>query len=180
MKAIESFGFVTVGDYKQFVNFNIFKGKYYRVKKIALLLVIAALCFTLILVGYLNSNKNFWIIAGVIALCSFMFVYTVNVNVKRVCNRMAKTVRAKQRVTFGKNGFVFELLFDNEKDGENEYDEIFYDELDYVYDAPNSIYLYIEKRSVIIIPKRNMNISSDEARAFLKKYIPAQKLIICV
>jgi hypothetical protein len=147
-------------------------------KSIVLALFLLVSEIILFALGFLRSVKGLWIIGGVLLLCVGMFFYTINVNVKRTCNSNAKTVRAKQNVTFGKNGFVFELLFNNEE--ENERDEIFYDELDAVYFAAKAIYLYIEKRSVIIIPKRNLNISPIEAREFLKKYIDPQKLVICV
>ena len=178
MKAIESLGFVSLKDYKEYVLFHVLKGKYYRWKKYGISIGVVVLCVALLVAGYFLENKTLFMGAGAIALCSFMFIYTLNVNVKNACNGKAKTVRAKQQTRFGKNGFVFELLLDNEE--ENERDEIFFDELEKVYDAPNAIYFYIEKRSVIIIPKRNLKISPAEAREFLQKFIPEEKLVICI
>ena len=62
---------------------------------------------------------------------------------------------------------------------ENEHDEIFYDELEAIYLTKHAIYVYIEKRSVIIIPKRNLKVTPFEAYSFLYKYIPKGKLILC-
>lgn len=178
MKAIESMGFVTPRDYTKYVRFNVLKGKYYRVKSIGAIVAIVVLTVALLLIGLLTGEKSLWIAAGALVLCSIMFLYTINTNVKNACKGKAKVIRAKQHTVFGKNGLVFELLFDNEE--ENEHDEIFYDELEHVYDTKHAIYVYIEKRSVIVIPKRNLNMSPAEARAFLQKYIPAQVLVICV
>lgn len=176
MKAIESIGFVTPRDYNSYIRFNMLKGKYYRIKVCVVSISILLIALFFFANGFLTENKNFFILGGAILLCSLMFLYTLNVNVKRVCNSNAKTVRAKQKTVFGKNGFIFELLFDDES--LNEHDEIFFDEIDTIYLAPKAIYIYIEKRSVIIIPKRNLKIEPYEAKAFLEKYIP-QKLVVC-
>ena len=178
MKAIESLGYVTPRDYTHFVRFNILKGKYYRVKAAVGIVMALIVCAFLAINGVVKGEKSYFILAGAVLLCIFMLFYTINNNVKNHCNRQPKVIRAQQKAVFGKNGFVFELLFKDEE--ENEHDEIFYDELEYVYDTKHAIYLYIEKRSVLIIPKRNLNMSPAEAREFLKKYIPAQKLVICV
>ena len=177
MKALSSIGYVTPRDYSAYVKFNLLKGKYYRLKSAFLVLIIAVLSAFLILSGLANGNKNYFIFAGIIVLCSLMFLYTVNINVKNTCNKSAKIIRAKQRTEFGKNGFVFELMFENAE--ENEYNEIFYDEVDNIYLAPKAIYIYIEKRSVIVIPKRNISVTPKEAHDFLKKYVPEHKLIVC-
>lgn len=175
---LKSEGYVTPMDYNHYIRFNLLKGRYYRLKIIAIVFAIAVTCITLLLYGFAASNKGFWIAAGAILLCVVMFFYTLNVNVKRVCNSSAKVIRAKQRTEFGKNGFVFELIFKNNE--ENEYNEILYDEIDCIYLAPKAIYIYIEKRSVIVIPKRNINIAPIEARAFLAKFVPDHKLVVCV
>ena len=178
IKALKSEGYVTPRDYNVFMKFSLIKGRYYRFKVIGLIVLLTVITLTLAFLGWVKQEKTFFIGAGAILLCVFMFFYTVNTNVKRVCNKSAKVIRAKQRLTFGKNGFVFELLFKNEE--ENEYDEIFYDEVDNIYLAPQAMYIFIEKRSVLVVPKRNLNMSPVEAMAFLQKYVPAQKLVICV
>lgn len=178
LRPLESFGYVTPKDYTAYLKFNLLKGRYYRLKVMAVLLCLGTVCAWLLLAGFANGNKSLWIAAGAIALCAFMFIYTINVNVKRICNKSAKVIRAKQRTEFGKNGFVFELLFDNAE--ENEYNEIFYDEIEKIYLAPKAMYIYIEKRSVIVVPKRNLKVEPIEARAFLTKFVPAHKLVVCV
>ena len=116
MKTLASEGFVTPRDYNAYLKFNLLKGKYYRLKKVIVIVSIIALCATLVLSGLTSGNKNYFVIAGIVLLCFLMFLYTVNVNVKNICTRNAKIIRARQKTTFGKNGFVFELLFDNEED----------------------------------------------------------------
>jgi hypothetical protein len=178
LRPLESEGYVTPRDYSAYLKFNLLKGKYYRIKVIMVLLSIGVICAWLLLAGLGTGNTNLVIASGAIALCAFMFYYTINVNVKRVCNKGAKVIRAKQKTQFGKNGFVFELLFQNGE--EDEFSEILYDEIEKIYLAPKAMYIYIEKRSVIVIPKRNLKIAPVEARAFLTKFVPAHKLVVCV
>lgn len=178
MTPLKSEGYVTPKDYNRYIKFNLLKGKYYRIKVIFIIFAIAAVCISLFYAGFVTGTKGMWIAAGAILLCVFMFFYTTGVNVKRICNKSAKVIRAKQKTEFGKNGFVFELIFQNNE--ENEYNEILYDEIDKIYLAPYAMYIYIEKRSVIVVPKRNLNIPPIEARAFLTKFVPAQKLVVCV
>lgn len=177
MKAIKSEGYVSIADYKAFIKFHLMRGKYYRLKSAMLIFGILIIAVGLITFGWLIHNKGMLIGGGAVLLCLIMFFYTLNVNVKRVCTGKAKTVRAIQKTAFGKNGFVFDLVFKDPE--ENEHDEIFFDELEVVYVTRNTIYLYIEKRSVIIIPKRNLKISPEEAFAYLQKYIPSEKLVVC-
>lgn len=179
MKSIQSEGFVTPKDYVHYLRFNMLKGRYYRLKCIAFFFCVAVIVIWLLLAGLQTGNKNLWMIAGVILLCIGMFFYTVNNNVKRLCTKSSKVVRATQRTQFGKNGFVFELIFNNPEE-EDEFNEILYDEVEMIYLAPHAMYVYIEKRSVVIIPKRNLKIAPIEARAFLEKFVDAQKLCICV
>lgn len=179
MKALECNGFVTPRDYTLYCRFNILKGRFYRVKAIAAAVILVAACLLLVLFGLAYGIKELFVVAGIILLCALMFAYVMSVNVKNTCNGKAKIVRAKQRTVFGKNGMVFELLFDKTPE-ENEYSEIFFDEIDRIYDGPKAIYVYIDKRSVLVLPKRNLNMSPAEVRGFLKKYVPAQKLVICV
>lgn len=179
MKALECNGFVTPRDYTFFCRFNILKGRYYRVKTIAAAVILVAVCLLLLLCGLAYRQKVLFVAAGIILLCTLMFAYVMSVNVRNICNSKAKTVRARQHTVFGKNGIVFELIFDKTPE-ENEYSEIFFDEIDCIYDGPKAIYIYIEKRSVLVLPKRNLNMSPAEARGFLKKYVPAQRLVLCV
>ena len=177
IKPLEAEGYVTPRDYSAYLKFNLLKGKYYRLKVAMVILSLTVICAWLLIAGWAYGDKSLWIAAGAIALSAIMFLYMVNNNVKRICNQSAKVVRAKQRTQFGKNGFVWELLFQNEE--ENEYNEIFYDEIDKIYLAPKAMYIYIEKRSVIVIPKRNLKVEPIEARAFLMNYLPEGKLVVC-
>jgi len=174
---LESFGYVTAKDYSKYVKFHVLKGKNYRVKTYLIVLGIVIAAALLVYYGLATRSKGLIIAAGAIVLAFCMFIYTINVNVKRICRSNAKTVRGKQETIFGKNGFVFNLIMQNEE--ENEHDEIFYDELEMVYLAKHAIYVYIEKRSVIIIPKRNLKVTPNEAYTFLKAFIPADKLTLC-
>ena len=174
---LESSGFVTPKDYSRYVKFHVLKGKNYRVKTYLIVLGVVIAAALLLYYGLATRSKGLIIAAGAVVLALCMFIYTINVNVKRICRSNAKTVRAKQETVFGKNGFVFDLIMQNPE--ENEHDEIFYDELEAIYLTKHAIYVYIEKRSVIIIPKRNLKVTPFETYSFLYKYIPKGKLILC-
>ena len=178
VKPIRSEGYVALKDYISYTRFHAFKGKYYRIKTMVLLLAILATCAYMAIYALATGAHKYLVIAGIMLLCTGMFFYVVNINVKNVCKKNAKTVYATQKTEFGKNGFVVDMLFKNPE--ENEHYEIFYDEVERVYFAPKAIYVYIEKRSAIIIPKRNLKINPYEARCFLQEYIPPQKLVVCV
>ncbi len=176
MKAIKSEGYVTVKDYNSYARFNVFKGKYYRIIMTLLGLLLFLVCVAMVVVGFAYGIKTLWILAGVLALCVLMFFYTLSVNVKNTCRRNSDIVRAVQKTMFGKNGFVVDLVFKDES--KNEQYEILYDEVEKIYLTRDAIYIYVEKRSAIVIPKRNLKIEPAEALEFLKKYAP-QKLVIC-
>lgn len=176
MKALESLGFVAAGDYSAYVKFNMFKGRYYRIKGIILAVMLTLACLILAFYGLATGNKGFIIAAGALLLCCAMFGYIIKVNVRNYCKSRASLVRAKQKVIFGKNGLVHELMLSPE----SEINEYFYDSLLKVYDTRNAIYLYFDTKSVIILPKRNLNMSPAEARSFLQSFIPAQKLVVCI
>lgn len=176
MKALESNGFVTVKDYASYVRFNIFKGRYYRVKQITLAVLMILLCCTLVFVGFAVRAKGYFIAAGIILLCCIMFGYVIKVNVNNYCKTKAELVRAKQKAVFGKNGLVHELLLEPEP----EHNEYFYEDLEKVYVTKNALYMYFDSKTSLVIPGRNMNMSRAETCKFLKTFIPNGKLVICV
>ncbi len=176
MKAIRSEGYVTVKDYNSYARFNVFKGKYYRIIMTVLALLLLVVCVSLLVFGFLMAEKKLWILAGALVLAVAFFFYLLSVSVKNTCKLNADTVRAVQKTVFGKNGFVVDLVFKDES--KNERYEILYDETEKIYLTRNAIYIYVEKRSAIVIPKRNLKIEPSEALAFLKQYAP-QKLVIC-
>ena len=110
-------------------------------------------------------------------LTAAMFAYVIKVNVRNICRKNAKAVRGKQHILSGKNGLVFELLYENEAD--NEYTDVLYDELDHIYETKGYYYIYVDKRTIIIAPKRNLRITQSEARAFLQSFA-GDKYVICV
>ncbi len=175
MKALESFGFVAIPDYSSFVRFNIFKGKYYRIKMMILAFLMAAICLYFALLGIYSRTAKYLIIAGILLLCCGMFGYVVRVNVKNFCKSRANIVRAKQKVVFGKNGLVHDLMLEPEPE-RNEY---FYEDLKMIYDTKAALYLYFDKKSVLILPKRNLNMTPEETRAFLIKIVPNHLLTFC-
>lgn len=176
MKALESNGFVSVKDYAAYVRFNIFKGKYYRVKEIFLAVFMTLVCLALVLLGIAKRAKGFFIAAGIVLLCCIMFGYVLKVNVKNYCKSKEKLVRAKQKAVFGKNGLIHELLLEPEP----EHNEYFYEDLEKVYLTKSALYMYFDSKTSLIIPGRNTNMSYAETKKFLETFIDSQKLVICL
>lgn len=177
MKPFESYGKLNKNDYATYMRFAMLKGKYHRVKTLAAALLLTAGVITLALCGLLYSRKELLIIAGILLLCAAMFAYMIKTSVKNVLAKNAKAARGIQHVLFGKNGFIFELLYENEADCE--YNDVLYEELEKVYETKAHFFIFMDKRSAIIVPKRNLRITAAEARGFLQKFIP-DKFVICV
>ncbi len=175
-KPFESFGFVTPRDYGAYVRFNLLKGKYYRLKALLAALLLTAAIIVLAVFGINTGRRDLRIYSGILLLVTAMFAYVIKVNVRNICRKNAKTVRGKQHVLFGKNGFIFELLFENKAD--DEYTDVLYDEIDVIYEATNCFYIYVDKRTVIIVPKRNLRVSLAESRGFLQSFV-GDKFVIC-
>ena len=177
MKPFESFGVLGQRDYGIFLRFNLLKGKYYRVITLAIALLYTALIIALAVIGLNNSNRDLVLTAGILLLCAGMAAYVIKVNVRNICRKHIKAMKGKQHILFGKNGLIFELLYEKEED--NEYTDILYDELDKVYETKAYYYIYVDKRTVLIAAKRNLRIPNSEAREFLQSFIP-DKFVICV
>lgn len=177
MKVLQSKGYVTVGDYSSYVKFNMFKGKFYRLKVRLLVVAVTAACLLLGIYGVRLHNMGMIIGAGIVLLCSAMFAYVVRVNVRNYCRSRADYVRSEQQVVFGKNGFTFEVL---SKNNELPFTETLYSEIEVLYFAPGAIYIYLGGGSVVILPSRNINLRKADAIEFLTRYVPAEKLVICV
>lgn len=177
MKPFESFGKLNKNDYTAFVRFGMLKGKYHRVYALLAALALTAGVLALALTGIARKNKEALICAGILLLCAGMLAYMIKTNVRNVMVKNARAARGTQHVLFGKNGFVFELLYDKESDCE--YTDVLYEEIDRVYETKAHFIIYIDKRTAVIVPKRNLRINVASAREFLQKFIP-DKFVICV
>ena len=176
----ESFGYVAKPDYAKYVRFNMLKGKYHRPKAYAAAFVLTVAVVALAVAGVNSKNTSLLILSGILLLCAGMFAYVIKITVNNICAKNAKAVRGKQHVLFGKNGFIFELLYKNEAD--NEYTDVLFEEIDSVFEtkgAAGYFYIYIDKRTVIIVPKRNLRIDPLSAREYIQELLP-EKFFICV
>ncbi|MBO4452513.1 MAG: YcxB family protein [Clostridia bacterium] len=178
MKPFETFGYLNQKDYGTFVRFNIVRGKYYRVKAAVIGVLIVGAVAALAVAGIVNSNRDLLIAAGALLLSTAMFAYIVKVNVKNICASNARSVKGKQHILFGKNGFIFELLYSKEED--NEYTDVLFDEISKIYETKRYFYIYIDKRTIFIAPKRNLRVSDDEARECIQSLVAPEKFVRCV
>ena len=173
----ETFGYVTQKDYGAFVRFNILKGRFYRLKAAFAALVLAAAVITLLALGLATKNRDLMIAAGIILLSAGMGAYMIKVQVRNVCRRNAKAVRGKQHILFGKNGLIFELKYQNSED--DEYTDVLYEEIDFIYETRGYYYIYVDKHTIMIAPKRSLRVSVDEANRFLQEFVP-DKYVVCL
>lgn len=177
IKPLVSKGKVIASDYVEFARFNAFKGRFYRVKIKAIPIVSCLIGIPLALIGLFYKQY----ILAIVAFVVLFFVYTLMSSFKNKGNRMfivnKRFAGAIHHVVFGKNGFINETTFIN---GETDHNEYLFDEVQKIYFAPSAIYIYMDKSSVFILPSRNVKVSKEEALAHLLKYVPQEKLIICV
>lgn len=178
MKALESLGYMKPDHYKEYVIFNFLKTKYHRILKLIISAVYSLSAVALLIYGFSSKNKTVMWVSVALLVLGALFIYSINRNVKAICRSNAKLMRGVQHVKFGKNGFIFNLIF--KKESENEHYEVTFEEIMKIYDAPKAFYVYINKRSVVIIPKEYLCCTISEAEKYLETYCPAEKLVKCV
>lgn len=177
MKPLVSKGKIVVKDYIEFARFNMFKGKFYRIKIRALPVIACLIGIPVALFG-LIYQQYIYALAAFVLLFS---VYTLMASFKNKGKRMfvvnKRFAGAVHHVVFGKNGFINEVTL---ADGSTEHNEYLFSEVEKIYLAPSAIYIYMDKSSVFILPSGNVQITRDEAVAHLLKFVPEDKLVVCV
>ncbi len=176
MKPLECNGKLILSDYVDFARFNVFKGKYFRIKIMAVPFVAALFCIFMIYLSVMQSTLIYGFIAVMMILMLRVVLGSFKTKGKQMYAANAKYARAVQSTLFGKNGFITELKSEGKEAEHNEY---YFDEVQKIYFAPNAVYVYMNKKSVFILPKRNFKVTIDQALSYLSEYVPAEKLVIC-
>ncbi len=177
MKALESIGQVIANDYVEFARFNTFKGKLYRVTIKAIPIFACLIGIPMALFGLIFRQYPYAILAFVLLFSAYSLMSSFKNKGKRMFVANARFAGATHHVVFGKNGFINEVTF---KDGTTDHNEYYFEETMKIYYAPQAIYIYMDKGSVFILPKRNFNIEEKEALAHLVRFVPDYKLVVCI
>lgn len=177
IKPLVSKGKVVPNDYVEFARFNAFKGKYYRIKVRAVPIVSCLIGIPLGLFGLIVQQYLLAIAAFIILFSTYSLMSSFKNKGKRMFVVNKKFAGAVHHVVFGKNGFINEVTY---SDGNTEHNEYLFGEVEKIYFAPAAIYIYMDKSSVFILPSHNVQVTKEEALAHLLKYVPEDKLIICV
>lgn len=176
-------GKVVLSDYREYANFDIFRGKFSRVVRVALTVWIILICAFVILLGFMVQNTMMILIAGIILLCLGSFVFMLRRQVKVVCIRKKPFLYATHEVRIGKNGLIYSVLFDpahNPGKLEDSQEDFLFEDLFRAYETGGFFYFYLAKKTAIILPKRNMMpADSLELRALLQNKI-GKKFIRCI
>lgn len=175
-------GMIVLSDYREYMNFNLCRGKLSRFVRAAVVLavVLAALCLLLFAVSL--RSMLLVILAGSLLLCLGMFFYLLKRQVKTVCEKRKPFLYAMHEVQFGGNGMNYRVEYDARHnpahlpDSEQAY---LYKDFYRVYETGGFVYFYPTKKSAIILPKRNMNPeASIRLRALLQKQL-GKKFVRC-
>lgn len=182
-KYLLSKGKVVLSDYREYANFNLCRGRFSRVVRTAIMIWVIIIALYLAVVGFVSQSSGLVLVGGLLLLCLGTFFALLRRQVKTVCVRKQEYLYATHQVQFGKNGLIYSVLFDpqhNYRKLEDTQDDFFYTDFFRVYETGGFFYLYIDKKSTIIVPKRNMMpADSLELRDLLAEKLE-KKFIRCI
>lgn len=182
-KYLLSKGKIVLSDYREYANFNLCRGKLSRVIRTAVTVWVVIIAAYLAVVGFASQNSTLVLVGGLILLCLGTFFALLRKQVKTVCVKKQEYLYATHQVQFGNNGLIYSVLFDPEHNGrklEDTQDDFFYTDFFRVYETGGFFYLYLDKKSTIIVPKRNMMpADSLELRKLLAEKLE-KKFIRCI
>ena len=182
-KYLISRGKVVLSDYREFSTFNLCRNRFSRVLRTLFVVWVVAISAYLAVVGFLSQNSKLILIGGVLLLCLGSFFALLRKHVKTVCVKKQQYLYATHEVQFGKNGMIYSVLFDpahNSYKQADTQDDFFYSDFMAVYETRGFFYFYIDKKSTIIVPKRNMMpADSMELSALLAKTVE-KRFIRCI
>ena len=176
-------GKVVLFDYREYSTFNLCRGKFSRVIRTAVVLWLVLACAFVAWIGFMAKQTMLILTGGVILLCLASFFALLRKQVKAVCVKKQQYLYATHEVRFGKNGLIYSVLFDpahNPYKQENTQDDFFYSDFFRVYETGGFFYFYTDKKTALIVPKRNMMpADSMELRDVLAQKI-GKKFIRCI
>ncbi len=160
--------------YRRFAQFQLFKGKNPVAKKALIYGLGSVSAVFLILRGISRYDNRYLILGGIILLCIGMFSYLTGQVPKRQYKKDRRMVKADFDFIFAPDGLIVEVTGE---DFENK-EEIFYSDMQKIYETPFDYYLYADRMKAYIVPKSGLiDTTPDEAAQFLKSKVPDYKYI---
>ncbi len=176
-------GKIVLSDYREYMRFNLFRGKYSRWVRLFVILAVVLACLAGILAGISLKSKALVLGSAIVLLCFCMFFYLIKRHVKQTCVRQKPFLYATHAVHCGKNGLIYEILYDpahNPRHLPDSQQDYLYDGFYRVYETGGFFYFYPTRKSAILLPKRNMALSDvDRLRDLLREKL-GKRFVCCL
>lgn len=183
MKYLFARGMVVLSDYREYMNFNLFRGKCSRIVRALVILAAVMLCVFLLLLALQLHSMPLVILAGGLLLCFCMFFFLLRRHVKTICVKRKPFLYATHEVQFGGNGLIYSVLYDaahNPQHLPDSRQEYRYESFYRVYETGGFVYFYPDKKSALILPKRNMTpADSIRLRTLLQNQL-GKRFVKCI
>ena len=183
MRFLYAEGKIVLSDYREYMKFHIFKGKWSRILRILIDMLIFFVLAWLLLTGIVSHSTTLIIIAGSGFLCYFMFQYLLRKHVKNTCLKKKEFMYATHAVEFGNNGLIYTVKYDPEHNAhkyEDTEQRYHYNEFWRVFETANFFYFYPDKRFAVIVPKRNMTFENEGKLKTLLKERLGKSFVHCL
>lgn len=166
---------VDVTSYRHFAEFQLFKSRNPRLRKKAFYGLNIVSSLLMFLIGLSFHNINYFFFGAAIMLFLILFTYMTKQIFKKQCQLNHKLLKSTQKYVFAPDGFIFEMT----NGEENSRDEMFYSDINVIYDVKEAYYLYKDKKHAFIVPKNSIKkATSAQTRVFLQSKVPSHKYIV--
>lgn len=176
-------GKIVLSDYREYMNFNLFRGKFSRLIRALVILAVVLACLYVLLLGLQLHSTLLVLAAGIALLCFCMFFYLLRRSVKQTCLKRKPFLYATHEVRCGGNGLIYSVLYDpahNPQGLPDSQQDYLYESFFRVYENGGFFYFYPDKKSAIILPKRNMTQQDGQKlRALLQKEL-GDRFVRCI
>ncbi len=183
MKHLYAHGKIVLSDYREYMNFQLFRGRFSRYLRALTLLIAVLLGVWVLLVGIQFRKTVLIVLGGTVLLCAAMFVFLIRKYVKDYCVKKKPFLYATHEVQCGGNGLIYTVCYDPKQNPQHLPDSkqtYLYADFFRVYETGGFFYFYPSKKSAVILPKRNMTPADSIAlRGILQKEI-GKKFIRCL
>ena len=175
-------GKIVLSDYREYMQFDLFRGKYARWVRMLVILVVVFACIAGVLAGITLKSRALVLGSAIVLLCFCMFFYLVKRHVKQTCVRQKPFLYATHEVHCGKNGLIYEVLYDpahNPRHLPDSQQDYLYDDFYRVYETGGFFYFYPTRKSAILLPKRNMTLADVERLRDLLREKLGKRFVRC-
>ena len=176
-------GKVVLSDYREYMQFNLFRGKFSRLIRALVILAAVMASLYVLLLGLKLHSTPLVLLAGILLLCFCMFFYLLRRTVKQTCLKQKPFLYATHEVRCGGNGLIYSVLYDpahNPQHLPDSQQDHLYESFYRVYETGGFFYFYPKKKSAIILPKRNLTpADGQKLRVLLQKEL-GDRFVRCI